>query len=211
MHAVKDFYERVWEEYADPRYHPITAEGLKVQAKRLRVWTNQHRPRAVLDLGCGPAPAIEPDWAPLVVSADLIIAMLSRLRGRDRYRLVCADAGALPFEARTFDLVWCGLLVDHIAEVRPWIHELLRVLTPGGTLGMASWQRSRLPLERYPENKMRFTLSTGQELLVPSYPTWEEALAVLAEVDPEVHPEAYPIVPDEYVLEIALMRGPDTP
>ncbi len=40
----------------------------------------------------------------------------------------------LPFEDGVFDLVTCQTLLMHVAEVRPAIMEMLRVLTPGGRL-----------------------------------------------------------------------------
>lgn len=206
MLSVKEFYQRVWEEYADPRYHPITAEALKTQAAVVHAWIKERRPPRILDLGCGPAPVIKQDWAPLVVSADIIPEILLDLKQRGCYETVCLDAGMLPFQDKSFQLVWCGLLLDHSREVRQWIDELVRVLAPGGTLGLASWQRASLPPDRYPEGRMCFTIATGEELFVPSYPNWEEILQVLNAWDTKMQIESYPIVPDQYVLQVAWVQ-----
>jgi SAM-dependent methyltransferase len=206
MLTVKEFYNSVWGEYADPRYHPITADALKLQSRIVHAWISAQRPQRILDLGCGPAPVVNPNWAPLVVSADIIHEMLLYLRQKDCYEAVCLDARRLPFQEKRFQLIWCSLLVDHIHEVRQWIDELVRVLTPGGTLGLASWQRSRLPSDRYPEGSMCFTMATGEELLVPSFSNWDEALQVLRARDPNMQVESYSIVPDQYILEVAWAR-----
>jgi len=201
--SVRDFYRRVWAEYADPRHHPITAAALAVQARVVQRWVRDRQPGRVLDLGCGPAPVLPPRTTSLVVCADLVWEMLRPLRAAAGYPAVCLDARRLPFRRQSFDLVWCGLLVDHIQGVRGWIEELLGVLSPGGTLGLACWDRSRLPRERYPEDsRMRYHPSSGGELRVASYPNWPESLEILKAHDPQMTLEAFPIVPDSYVLQI---------
>ncbi|MEW6442132.1 MAG: class I SAM-dependent methyltransferase [bacterium] len=188
---VREFYGKVWEEYADPVHHPITAGCLRKQRELVRARINDRKPRSILDLGCGPRPVLRPDQAPLVVSADLIREMLSLIADRYGCRPVCLDARCLPFRARSFDFIWCGLLVDHIRDVEQWIADLVRVLRPGGTLGLAGWDRSGVPPDRYPGGScMRYTRSTGEELVVDSYANWEETLRVLrrrARVEVEFH------------------------
>lgn len=204
MLKVQDFYQRIWKEYADPDQHPITAQGLVAQAEILRVFLEERKPRIVLDLGCGPRPAIDPQQAPLVVSADIVPEMLASLRATRVSRAVCLDALSLPFRKGCFDLVWCGLLVDHVGEVRRWIEELVSLLKAGGNLGMACWDRTLLPRERYPQDKiMRYTCSSGEELAVTSHPNWEEALEILKRLDPRLQIRSVPIVPGQYVLQVA--------
>jgi SAM-dependent methyltransferase len=205
---IREFYQRIWKEYADPAHHPITARCLSTQSEILRVLLEERRPQIVLDLGCGPLPVIRPEQATLVVSADFIPEMLSSLRGKGAHRAVCLDALALPFRKRCFDLVWCGLVVDHVGEVRRWIEEILRVLKPGGVLGMACWERSHLPRERYPQDRiMRYTCSSGEELAVTSYPNSGNALEVLKRLDPNLQIRSYPVVPDQYVLQVAFAES----
>ena len=61
---------------------------------------------------------------------------LATLTGR-RYglepRRVRGDARALPFGSASFDLVLSGGLLEHFADPRPVLHEMVRVLKPGGT------------------------------------------------------------------------------
>jgi SAM-dependent methyltransferase len=206
MDPIRDFYRKIWEEYADPGSHPITARGLAAQARTVQARIGAERPQRVLDLGCGPVPVIGPRWAPRVIRADILLEMLLRLTTEESCPSVCLDARRLPFRTGSFQLIWCSLLVDHISPVGPWIDELGRVLAPSGTLGLACWQQSRLPGERYPDRKMRYTTTAGAELTVPSYPNWEEALRILKDRDPSLEVESHPIVPDEYVLQVAWAR-----
>jgi len=205
--SVREFYNKVWGEYADPLHHPITAQALSTQARVVARRIRDAKPRRVLDLGCGPAPVVGAESAPLVVCADLVFEMLLNIKANRAGRVACLDARRLPFRDHSFDLIWCGLLIDHIGDPGGWIQELSRVLAPGSTLGMACWNRSELPPGRYPENsRMCYTTARGEELSVTSFPTWEATLGLLEERDPGMELDSYPIVPDEYVLQIAWIR-----
>ena len=207
--SIKDFYAKVWGEYADPLHHPITAEALSTQARIVARRIREHKPGRVLDLGCGPSPVIPVDSAPLVLCADLVFGMLLDIKKDRSGPVLCLDAKRLPFSDHCFDFIWCGLLIDHIRDPGGWIQELFRVLAPGAALGMACWHRSTLPSERYPEdNQMCYTTAQGEELSVRSFPTWEEALGILRTNDPSMEFDAYPIVPDQYVLQVAWVRSP---
>ena len=207
--SVREFYGKVWGEYADPLHHPITAEALSVQSRVVAGRIRDAKPRRVLDLGCGPAPVVGAESAPLVVCADLVFEMLLDIKTARAGPVACLDARRLPFRDRSFDFIWCGLLIDHIRDPEGWIQELSRVLAPGSTLGMACWNRSELPPGRYPENsRMCYTTAGGEELSVSSFPTWEPTLGLLEQKYPQMEVESFPIVPDEYLLQIACARLP---
>jgi len=206
MNSIRNFYSRIWREYADPQAHPMVSRAIKTQTEALGRRLSRERPRRILDLGCGPSPAAKPQWAPVVVYADIVHPMLIDLKRKLGGRVVCLDAAALPFRADSFGLVWCSLLVDHIAEVRPWIRELIRILEPGGTLALACWDQSLLPAESYPGGSMRYPTASGEVLSAPVYFNWESTKNILREFDSGVHVESYSIVEDAYVLEIAWSR-----
>lgn len=50
-----------------------------------------------------------------------------------------ADASNLPFAAGELDVVTCGLALSHFVELDRALAEVLRVLTPGGTLVASAW------------------------------------------------------------------------
>lgn len=52
----------------------------------------------------------------------------------ERCRYQTGEIESLPFKDDTFDLVTCQTLLMHLAEVRPALAEMLRVLRPGGRL-----------------------------------------------------------------------------
>ena len=209
--TIADFYKKVWQEYADPQSHPITAASLATQTRLIESRIREWKPGSILDLGCGPSPVVPAESSSFVVCADLVLEMLLQTRPSRQRPFVCLDAQELPFRDRCFDLIWCGLLADHIRDVRPWVTELLRVLAAGGTLGLASWDRSLLPKEKYPGNsRMRYYCSKDrEEFTVPSYPTWNEILQDLKSRDTDTKIENIPVVPGSYVLQVAWVKvGP---
>jgi 2-polyprenyl-3-methyl-5-hydroxy-6-metoxy-1,4-benzoquinol methylase len=92
----------------------------------------------VLDVGCGEgyfATAIEQDGAE-VVAIDVANEPLRRARARNPsldLRLVEPEA-PLPFEDSSFDIVWAGEVIEHVADGCGWLSELRRVLRSGGLM-----------------------------------------------------------------------------
>lgn len=101
-----------------------------------------------LNLSLYPKGAVQGVWA---VEPDPW--MLARARGRARrspvpVELVQAEGEALPFPAASFDTAVVTLVLCSVAD--PWraVHELFRVLRPGGTLLVFEHVRSRSPAYR---------------------------------------------------------------
>ena len=70
--------------------------------------------------------------ASIAAGVDLVPEML----GAADERLVCAaaDVGALPFDAGSFDVVWCRLVLGHVRDIAASYRELARVCARGGTV-----------------------------------------------------------------------------
>jgi SAM-dependent methyltransferase len=105
----------------------------------------------VLDLGCGSGrhacEAARIDGV-TAVGADLNLGDLAEARGRADFhrrlgqlagnvRWLAGDATALPFDDRTFDLVICSEVMEHVPDDRRAAAELVRVLKPGGDLAVS--------------------------------------------------------------------------
>jgi ubiquinone/menaquinone biosynthesis C-methylase UbiE len=94
----------------------------------------------VLDIATGgghTALAFAPHVAE-VVATDLTPAMLDAAqrfitgKGVANVRFEHADAEALPFEDRSFDVVTCRVAPHHFGDVALFVREVARVLRPGG-------------------------------------------------------------------------------
>jgi 2-polyprenyl-3-methyl-5-hydroxy-6-metoxy-1,4-benzoquinol methylase len=85
-----------------------------------------------------------------VVASDIEHAYLDRLeplaRRHANLRLVWDDITKSAFDDGAFDLIVCSEVVEHIADARPALREMHRVLSPTGTLILSTPQRYS-PLE----------------------------------------------------------------
>ena len=90
----------------------------------------------VLDLACGTG-----DFSRLVldrfprtrmVAVDLTEPMLHRARLRGVRNVICGDASALPFADACFDCVFIGYGLRNFPNLVAAVHEVERVIRPGG-------------------------------------------------------------------------------
>lgn len=103
----------------------------------------------VLELGCGPgyfSPALAtalPDG--VLILADLQSAMLQPARQRtatcDNVGFVQVDAMTLAFESGSFDAVVVVLMLGEVPDRERCLHELRRILRPGGVALFAESRR----------------------------------------------------------------------
>ncbi len=97
---------------------------------------------SILDVGSGAGQLAQhllkyADAQTEIYCADLSQPMLERARLRlksSRPRFVTADIVRLPFHDNTFDGVTCGYVLEHLADPRPGLAELARVMKPGGRM-----------------------------------------------------------------------------
>jgi ubiquinone/menaquinone biosynthesis C-methylase UbiE len=89
-----------------------------------------------------------------VVATDITAEMLSEAaklaasRNLSNMTTATAQAGALPFENETFDLVCCRLAAHHFPSLEDFAGEVRRVLKPGGRFALVdnvAPDRERLP------------------------------------------------------------------
>ncbi|HEU4631127.1 MAG TPA: methyltransferase domain-containing protein [Gemmatimonadaceae bacterium] len=81
-------------------------------------------------LRAGAGSGVEAGEAPADASASRRAEPASRPRGAAA--LAAADVRALPFATGAFDLVWCRLVVGHLADLGAAYAELARVCAPAG-------------------------------------------------------------------------------
>ena len=137
-----DLYGKLWPQYGDELF----CESVNLFA--LRWLTNGEDPaffrdKLCLDVGCGGGRysfAIARMGARAVVGVDLSEAGLDDARKRSEslpshnVRFMHASALDLPFPDKEFDFVCCSGVLHHTPGVEKGLHEIYRVLKPGGSV-----------------------------------------------------------------------------
>jgi 2-polyprenyl-6-hydroxyphenyl methylase/3-demethylubiquinone-9 3-methyltransferase len=149
--ASRSYYERVWGA-VPPGSQPadlalrgaFMLDGLRAAAAQ----GGAGEPLRVLDVGCGEGQltvqAARAGFA--VVGIDIAEEPLRR--GRERcagldLRLVDAEA-QWPLEDASFDAVWAGETIEHVADTAAWLSQVRRVLRSGGSLLLSTPAHGRL-------------------------------------------------------------------
>jgi len=128
----REHYEALW------RALPQGLEPERFALRRAFLLERVSAGQRVLDLGCGEAHfAAELAQAGAeVVGADVAEHALRRARARHpQLELTLLPAqGPWPLADASFDAVWAGEVIEHVADTAAWMSELRRVLRPGGRL-----------------------------------------------------------------------------
>jgi 2-polyprenyl-6-hydroxyphenyl methylase/3-demethylubiquinone-9 3-methyltransferase len=144
--SARDYHEQLWR---------LLPEGLEPSDFALRRRFLLERVRAgerVLDLGCGEG-CFTTELARAgarVVGVDVAEEPLRRARARDpALELRAIDAGApWPLADTSFEAVWAGEVIEHVADTAAWLSEVRRVLRSGGRLLVSTPANGRLALAR---------------------------------------------------------------
>jgi 2-polyprenyl-3-methyl-5-hydroxy-6-metoxy-1,4-benzoquinol methylase len=107
-------------------------------------------PLHALDLGCGEGhfTAQLARTGAIVLGADVSAEALRRARSRRpdlHLQAIPADA-PWPLADASFDLVWAGEVIEHVADTAGWLSEVRRVLRPRGELLVSTPAHGRLEL-----------------------------------------------------------------
>jgi 2-polyprenyl-3-methyl-5-hydroxy-6-metoxy-1,4-benzoquinol methylase len=144
MPAPGDYHEALWES---------VPEGLEPPAMQLRrAFLLEHvgSGERVLDVGCGEGRfATELAYAGAeVVGIDVAAEPLRRARALHPeldLRQVQAEGG-WPLQDASFDAVWAGEVIEHVADTAGWLSEVRRVLRPGAVLLLSTPDHGRLQM-----------------------------------------------------------------
>ena len=132
MRAETELHDAIWEAV------PPSATPERFALRRAFLLAHVTSGEIVLDIGCG---AGEFSAALLAAgAAPIAVDIAGEALRRARERVPGLDARlwrpgeALPVEDASVDAAWAGEVIEHVADVAPWLSEVRRVLRPGGTL-----------------------------------------------------------------------------
>lgn len=136
---TRDYHEGLWE---------AVPEGMRPPYMQARLdFLLAHVPRGarVLDVGCGEgwftAALAEACGEAVVVGIDVAEEPLRRARAREPgldLRRVPAEGAWSSLRDVSFDAVWAGEVIEHVADTAGWLSEVRRVLRSGGTLVLST-------------------------------------------------------------------------
>ena len=142
MDGLKTRLNTIWTAGDYDRFSRYMEGGAREFYERLQIAPGSR----LLDVGCGSGQLalLAAKDGVEVTGVDIAANWVERAQARARAegvnaRFKVADAEALPFEAASFDVIVS--LIGAMFAPRPDLvaKELLRVCTPGGTIGMANW------------------------------------------------------------------------
>jgi 2-polyprenyl-3-methyl-5-hydroxy-6-metoxy-1,4-benzoquinol methylase len=143
---ARHYHESVWES---------VPEGLDPPEWGLRRAFLLERVRAgerVLDVGCGEG-HFTAELARAGVAAVGIDVAAEPLRRALAHRpeldvRLVAPEGSWPLEDASFDAVWAGEVIEHVADTAGWLSEIRRTLRSGGKLLLSTPAHGRLTVLR---------------------------------------------------------------
>jgi 2-polyprenyl-3-methyl-5-hydroxy-6-metoxy-1,4-benzoquinol methylase len=140
----RDYHEALWQGLA---------EGLEPSDFALRrsfLLEHVAKGERVLDVGCGEGRFAGEllDAGAQVLGIDVAEEPLRRARER-RPELdvqLVPEAGPWQLEDSSFDVIWAGEVIEHVADTSTWLSEARRVLRSGGSLVLSTPAHERLVL-----------------------------------------------------------------
>ncbi len=138
------YHERLWESVPEGIQPPDFALRLAFLLRHVAA------DQRVLDVGCGEGrfTAALADSGAQAVGVDVAEEPLRRARARrgDLQFLRVPVDHSWPLEDASFDAVWAGEVIEHVADTVGWLSELRRVLRPGGLALLSTPNHSRASL-----------------------------------------------------------------
>jgi len=149
--SLSNYHERLWEalpEGVDPSDLSLRRSFLLEQAKALQ--TQGGTLGRVLDVGCGEghfAAELARAGFP-VIGVDVAAEPLRRARIKhpDLDLRVVPVEGSWPLADASFDIVWAGETIEHVADTAGWLSEVRRVLRSQGSLLLSTPAHGRLQM-----------------------------------------------------------------
>lgn len=141
-----DYHERLWDAV------PAGLEPYGFSGRLAFLLARVRADERVLDVGCGEGrfTSALAEAGVRAVGIDVAREPLRRAHERRPELDLCVvpAEGPWPFADASFDAVWAGETIEHVADTAGWLSEVRRVLRPGGLLLLSTPANSRLTLLR---------------------------------------------------------------
>jgi SAM-dependent methyltransferase len=137
-----------YDDVAEPYERFQASNGYAALAAGLVTALNLTPGASLLDVGCGSGAATLAAQKAVgvqgvVVGLDISLAMLRRASAGGVVHLVAGIVPGLPFRDCRFDAVAASLVLSHVELYEAALRDMVRVLKPGGRLGVTAGARSQ--------------------------------------------------------------------
>lgn len=202
--ASSELWENVWGEHMHHGYYPKGQKRKDHKQAQIDMIEEVLRwarvgppfttvPRDMLDVGCGiggssrhvsrkfGCKATGVTLSPKQAARANALAAEQGIAARTQFRV--ADALALPFKDRSFDLVWSLESGEHMPDKSRFVSELARVCKPGGKVVIVTWcTRDLAPGERsLRPNEQRLLRRINKAFYLPAWCSGAEYADLLKE------------------------------
>jgi 2-polyprenyl-6-hydroxyphenyl methylase/3-demethylubiquinone-9 3-methyltransferase len=138
----RDYHEALWEGVPEGSEPPCMSQRLAFLLQRVPAGAR------VLDVGCGEGRFTSEllRAGRETIGIDVAEEPLRRARAREPgidVRLIPAR-GPWPLEDFSFDALWAGEVIEHVADTAAWLSQARRVLRSGGVLVLSTPAHGRL-------------------------------------------------------------------
>lgn len=141
---AREYHDALWEEVPEGAEPPYLGPRLRFLLERL------HAGERVLDVGCGEGrfAAELADRGIEIVGMDIAAVPLRRAHAQrpDLDLRVLEREDRWPLQDGSFDAVWAGEVLEHVADTAGWFSELRRVLRSDGRVLLSTPAHDRLTL-----------------------------------------------------------------
>lgn len=152
--ASSGLWEDIWGEHMHHGYYGADGRDRKSRyqaqvdlIEELLRWGGVQQASQILDVGCGiGGSALYLAEKYRAIATGITLSPVQANRAQERAKAAgleahfeVADALAMPFEDKSFDLVWSLESGEHMPDKAQFLSECCRVLKPGGTFLMAAW------------------------------------------------------------------------
>lgn len=134
----------------------------------------------VLDVGSGTGAAAIPaaesvGCEGLAVALDASADMLQILQKKGLCRVVVGEVPKLPFRDGSFQAVMGSFVLSHFRNYRVGLADMIRVLHPGGRLGLSAWAAGRNPFgQLWSEIAAEYVSSDDHQRAFSEIIPWDE-------------------------------------
>ncbi len=168
-----------WASYSDvadayERYH--VQRGYALLARDLVLALELLNGAIVLDVGTGTGAAalIALHRSPrTVIGLDPSLPMLGIAAKKGLKLTVAGEAPGLPFAAERFDAVMASLVLSHFPNYQDALADIVRVLKPGGKLGLTAWAASDSEFARQWRSIAELFVGAEELWKAAQYHPWE--------------------------------------